>query len=235
MTDEAIYDFHSHSFLSDGVFSPIELIRRVSVMGYKAIAITDHVGSGGMDQLLTSLAADCAEAEQYWDIRCIPGVELTHLPPEAISGAAKRARQAGAAIVVVHGETIMEPVACGTNRAAVTCPEVDILAHPGLITAEDVRIARDNDVYLELSARPGHGLANGHVAQLARDEGASLIVNSDGHRPGDYLTPTMAKNVARGAGLPEAALVEILQQEPQRLVERISKRDRPHPNLNRHR
>ena len=35
--------------------------------------------------------------------------------------------------VVVHGETLVEPVEPGTNRAAVSCPEVDILAHPGCL------------------------------------------------------------------------------------------------------
>ncbi|MAG36531.1 MAG: PHP domain-containing protein [Dehalococcoidia bacterium] len=224
MTDEPIYDFHTHSFLSDGVFSPIELIRRVHVLGYQSIAITDHVGSGGIEQLLASLAADCAEAERHWGIRCLPGVELTHLPPEAIANAAARARRAGAAIVVVHGESITEPVVVGTNRAAVVCPDVDILGHPGLITAEDVQLAREHGVYLEVSAKPGHGLTNGHVARLARHIGAPLIVNSDGHRPGDYLTSSMARNVALGAGLPETELTDLLQDEPQRLLERVEQR-----------
>ncbi len=230
MTDEPIYDFHTHSFLSDGALSPIELIRRVHVQGYGAIAITDHVGSGGIEQLLASLAADCAEAERYWDIRCLPGVELTHLPPEAIAPAAARARRAGAAVVVVHGESITEPVVAGTNRAAVVCPDVDILGHPGLIAAEDVQLAREHGVYLELSAKPGHGMTNGHVARLARELGAKLIVDSDGHRPGDYLTPTMARNVVLGAGLPESALPEILQHEPRRLLQRVEQRCAARPS-----
>ena len=54
----------------------------------------------------------------------------------------------GAEIVVVHGETIVEPVIKGTNWSAVNCPEVDILAHPGLITVEEVEIAKYNDIAL---------------------------------------------------------------------------------------
>ena len=38
-----VYDFHTHTFLSDGVLSPMELIRRAHDKGYAAIAITDHV------------------------------------------------------------------------------------------------------------------------------------------------------------------------------------------------
>ncbi len=230
MTDEPIYDFHTHSFLSDGALSPIELIRRVHIQGYGSIAITDHIGVGGIEQLLEALAADCAEAERYWDIRCLPGVELTHLPPEVIAPAAAQARRAGAAVVVVHGESVAEPVVEGTNRAAVTCPDVDILGHPGLITAEDVRLAREHGVYLELSAKRGHSLTNGHVARLAREHGATLIVNSDGHQPGDYLTRTTARNVVLGAGLPESALSELLQHTPRRLLQRIDQRCAGRPN-----
>lgn len=230
MTDQPIYDFHTHSFLSDGALSPIELIRRVHIQGYRSIAITDHVGVGGIELLLESLAADCTEAERYWDIRCLPGVELTHLPPEAIAPAAARARRAGAAVVVVHGESTAEPVVEGTNRAAVVCPDVDILGHPGLIAAEDVRLAREHGVYLELSAKRGHSLTNGHVARLAREHGATLIVNSDGHQPGDYLTHTTARNVVLGAGLPESALSELLQHTPRRLLQRIDQRCAGRPN-----
>jgi len=82
----------------------------------------------------------------------------------------------GAEIVVVHGETIVEPVIKGTNWSAVNCPEVDILAHPGLITDEEVEIAKDNDIALEISSRRGHCLGNGHVAKLALEVGADLVV-----------------------------------------------------------
>ncbi|NIV31534.1 MAG: PHP domain-containing protein, partial [Anaerolineae bacterium] len=65
--------------------------------------------------------------------------------------------------------------------AAVGCGDVDILAHPGLITLEETELAARNGVFLELSARPAHAPANGHVAKMARLAGAKLIVNSDNH------------------------------------------------------
>ena len=45
-------------------------------------------------------------------------------------------RGLGARIIVVHGETIVEPVRPGTNRKALES-DVDILAHPGLITEDE--------------------------------------------------------------------------------------------------
>jgi histidinol phosphatase-like PHP family hydrolase len=116
----------------------------------------------------------------------------------------------GVPLIVIHGETLAEPVAPGTNRAALRT-DIDILAHPGLITAEDAALARDRGIFLELSARKGHSLANGHVAKVARQVGASLIVNTDSHSPGDLISRDEACRVAQGAGLTEAEVEDIFQ------------------------
>ena len=78
-----MYDFHTHTFLSDGVLSPIELIRRAQVRGYRAIAVTDHVGLGNLEWVVKTLVKDCGQATQRWDILALPGVEVTHTEPEA--------------------------------------------------------------------------------------------------------------------------------------------------------
>lgn len=124
----------------------------------------------------------------------------------------------GAEIVVVHGETIVEPVIKGTNWSAVNCPEVDILAHPGLITVEEVEIAKDNDIALEISSRRGHCLGNGHVAKLALEAGADLVVDTDTHKPEDLISYDMAYNVALGAGLPDKEIVKALKDNPERIL-----------------
>ena len=174
---KAVADFHTHTFLSDGVLSPCELIHRASLNGYQIIGVTDHVGIGTMERVLRELREECRLAEKYWAIKTLVGVELTHVPAAAIADLAKQAKGLGADLVVVHGETLVEPLEPGTNRAAVSCPAVDILAHPGLLTAEEAELAAENGVFLELSARRGHALANGHVAALARKTGASLLIN----------------------------------------------------------
>ena len=46
-----------HTFLSDGVLSPVELIRRAHVAGYRVMAITDHVGAGNLEYVLNTLGA----------------------------------------------------------------------------------------------------------------------------------------------------------------------------------
>ena len=78
-----MYDFHTHTFLSDGVLAPIELIRRAIKIGYQVMAITDHVGPGNMEFVLKTLIADCEMASQRWELLALPCVDITHPPPEA--------------------------------------------------------------------------------------------------------------------------------------------------------
>lgn len=193
-------DLHTHSIFSDGELIPAELTRRAAVHGYRAMAITDHGDLSNMDFIIPRLAQVAEELGQAWNLSVLPGIELTHVPPAHIARAAESARALGAKIIVVHGETLVEPVAPGTNRAALEA-DVDILAHPGLISDEEARLAAQRGICLEITTRKGHSLSNGHVAQMARRCGARLIVNTDSHAPGDLTPRDMAKKIAMGAGL----------------------------------
>ena len=124
------------------------------------------------------------------------------------------ARRFGAKWIVVHGETISEPVQPGTNRQAAMNPDVDVLAHPGLITEEEMQLAKDNGVLIEITGRRGHSLTNGHVACLARKVGATMIVNSDTHAPEDLMSEERAYKVALGAGLTKAEADAAIQKVP---------------------
>ena len=193
-------DLHTHSLLSDGELLPSELARRAEVLGYEALAITDHADISNMDFIVPRIVKFCRQWNGISQTHVFPGIELTHLPPDFINKAAIEARKLGAQIVVVHGETIAEPVAPGTNKSALLSP-VDILAHPGLITEEEVKIAKEKGIFLEITTRKGHSLANGHVARLAGNIGAKLILNTDSHAPDDLVTFNQAKKIALGAGL----------------------------------
>jgi len=216
-----MYDFHTHTFLSDGELSPVELIRRASEKGYRGIALTDHVGVGSLERLIREIVEDCRIAREHWDIAAIPGVELTHLPARTIAQAAKRAKELGAWIVVVHGETVVEPVEKGTNLAAVRSPDVDILAHPGLITIEEARLAASNGVFIEVSARKGHSLTNGHVVKTALAAGCKMLLDSDAHDSHDLLSPELATAILLGSGLGEKESKEVLAANPSILLKKL--------------
>lgn len=195
-------DLHTHSLLSDGELTPAELARRFEVAGYKVLAITDHGDPSTIDLILPRIVAFCEEVNRLEGIRLIPGIELTHIPPKAMPAWVSRSRKLGARLVVVHGETMVEPVASGTDRMAIES-SVDILAHPGLITEEEVLLARKHSVHLELTSRKGHSLTNGHVARLAQKIGAPMILNSDTHAPGDIWPVGRLHEIVLGAGLTE--------------------------------
>ncbi len=215
------YDFHSHTFHSDGVLSPLELIRRAKVRGYSALGITDHVGVGSLRRLIKEIGEDCRLARSSWDILAIPGVELTHLPPAAINEAARRAKELGAWLVVVHGETTVEPVEEGTNLAAVKSRYVDILAHPGLITPETAAIAAENGIFIEITTRRGHCLTNAHVAKVAGKVGALMLLDTDSHSEDDLLTEELARNTLIQAGISARKFKTILTDNPLKMLQRI--------------
>lgn len=195
-------DLHTHTLFSDGELIPAELTRRAAVAGYRAIAITDHGDFSNFDLIVPRIARIAASLGEGWGLTVLPGIELTHIPPAMIAEAAREVRRLGARIVVCHGETIAEPVAPGTNRAALEA-DIDILSHPGLITAEDAALAARRGICLEITTRRSHGLTNGHVARTALAAGAKLVVNSDSHAPGDLTSLASARLIALGAGLSE--------------------------------
>jgi histidinol phosphatase-like PHP family hydrolase len=219
-----LYDFHTHTTLSDGVLLPMELIRRCVVNGYSALGIADHVSASTLGRVIREGRRDCALAQKHWGFAAFCGVELTHVPATSIAELAAEARRQGAAFVVVHGQSPVEPVEPGTNLAAVACADVDILAHPGEIAEEEARLAAENGVYVEITARDGHSLSNGHVARMALAAGAKLLVNSDTHLPEQILTEEFARRVAMGAGLEGQALTDALVTNPEELLATIRKR-----------
>lgn len=196
-----VYDFHTHTFLSDGGNSPIGLIRFAVGAGYRCIGITDHASYSNLDYLIERIKKDCKLAENYWDIIAVPGVELTNIPAKSINHMAKDAKELGAKIVVVHGETIVEEVEAGTNWEAVNSKYVDLLAHPGLLTLKEARAAAENDVYIEITSRKGHSLTNGIVAGVGMQAGVKFLINSDSHNHKDLFSFDFQKKVAEGSGL----------------------------------
>ena len=212
-------DLHTHTIFSDGDLIPAEAAQRAAVAGYRAMAFTDHADSSNMALILENIRRVSEEFSVYTDIELFNGVELTHVPPGLIGELTQQARAAGAEIVVVHGETIVEPVALGTNLAAISAG-VDILAHPGLIRREDAALAAEKNVALEITTRKGHSLTNGHVVALAREFNTPLVINNDAHTVGDMMSMDMRRKIALGAGMTEREFYEA-EKTSQAIVQRI--------------
>jgi histidinol phosphatase-like PHP family hydrolase len=216
-------ELHSHTLLSDGELIPIELARRAAVKGHQALAIMDHASLSNLDRLLTEAKRDVPLAKE-WGLELLVGVEITHVPAKKLDLVVKEAKKRGAQVIVVHGETVSEPVEPGTNHAAVCNPDVDILAHPGFITLEDVENAKRNDVALEITSRRAHNRTNGHVAKLAQQVGARMVVDTDAHGPDDLIDLETALNVALAAGLNKAEAQKAVGQTPRSILKRARSR-----------
>ncbi len=209
-------DFHTHTLFSDGVLLPSELVRRAENAGYRAIGLTDHADGSNLEFVLKGLVKVAAELNRFQNTFVIPGVEITHAPPRQVPQLVQQARKLGAIIIIVHGESPVEPVAAGTNRAGIES-KADILAHPGFITDSDAALAAQNGVLLEITARQGHSLTNGHVARMAMKTGAKLVINTDTHTPDNLITLDRASQLLIGAGLVESEATKVLKNNQELL------------------
>lgn len=205
-----IYDLHTHSTHSDGILIPAEVARTAQVQGYCGVALTDHVDSSNIYHILKSNLEFKEWFNKSSDIfKVIVGIEITHVNPNDIVKLTNIARDNGADIVIVHGETISEPVYPGTNRAAIEA-RVDILAHPGLISYEDACLAAENSVYLEVTTRKSHAYTNAHVANMSRKAGAKMVIDNDAHAPSDFVGYEKAYKIMLGAGIDDNEIKEII-------------------------
>ncbi len=218
-------DLHTHTFFSDGVLVPSELIQRARKKGYRAIAITDHADSSNFDHIIPRLKRVCKDAESaHGDIICMWGVEITHVHPGLIEKLTKECRKAGAEIVVFHGETSVEPVEPGSNTAAILAG-VDILAHPGFISFEDAVLAAKRNVLLEITARSGHNITNNHVYETAKKAGAKMCFNTDSHTPENLVTKEKRAEILASAGMSASEISETIANS-ENLIRRIRKQAR---------
>lgn len=207
-----MYNLHCHSLLSDGALLPSELAMRHLASGYKVIAITDHADYSNIEFVVKSILGFAKAWPRNLGIQVLPGIELTHIPPIQFKPLTKYARAKGVKIIIGHGESPVEPVIKGSNRQALLAG-VDILAHPGLIADEDIMLAIEKNIFLEITSRHGHSDTNQHVAANALRLGANLIINTDAHAPADIITPEELKNIGINAGLSQNDIEKIYASE----------------------
>ncbi|MBF0205903.1 MAG: histidinol phosphate phosphatase domain-containing protein [Oligoflexia bacterium] len=208
-----IIDLHTHTNFSDGALSIEQHLELAGARGYDYIAVTDHVTAELIPQILPLIIDGCRRFNQntHHKLRALPGVELTHLPAEEIPAAVTLARKLGAKIVGVHGETIIDEIIVGTNHYAIV-GGADFLAHPGILSEEDARLAAEKGIFLEITSRKGHSLTNGRVAKLAIQYAAPILINSDAHRGFDLYDEVRYNKVAIGSGLTSEHVREILER-----------------------
>lgn len=192
-----ISELHIHTKIGGDELAPEEAVKLLEFVGYKHIAITEHADGENISRIIDEVLKFCEGCD------VIPGIEITRVKPGKIPKLVELARRSGIKLVLVHGESLLiGDTPEGTNMAAVES-DVDILAHPGLVSREVVKKASKNGIALEISCRSAYAHTNGHIARFAMEEGASLAVMMDLHKQRHLVTPKMKEKIAIGAGITE--------------------------------
>lgn len=147
----------------------------------------------------------------YYDMQLFFGVQLRHIPPALLDETIRFYRGLGIELIAVHGESISDIVEKGTNFSAITA-KADILYNPGLIDEKCVELAKENNVYLEISTHQKHAYTNAHIAKLAHKYGAKLVLGSSARTLHEIHSPEMQDFILKGACIENHNNYELLQK-----------------------
>jgi len=206
-------DLHLHTDASDGDASVADMIEGAADYGHDYLAVTDHATGPGMvggvgvdDEELLELAAQVRAAATETDLTVFTGVEANVGADGAVS--------VGDGVLAELDCVVASPHAAldgdGTDRlvAAVEHPEVNVLGHPtgrllnrreGLDVDIDAvaEAAAANDTALEINANPHRLDLRGGYVQAAVEVGATVVVNTDAHRPAEFDNLRFGVHTAR--------------------------------------
>ena len=169
-------DFHIVLARDGSGLDAASALRYAALAGIRFAGLVIRSGGDNFSEVAV-LAEQVRRFSLYADVEAGTGVELCHVPPALLPSAVREARDAGAELVLVYGETIADQVAEGTNFAAVEAG-ADIITHPGLVDAETATFAAERGVALELTSCPRHALTNARTAAMAMSCGCPLVRGS---------------------------------------------------------
>ena len=178
-------DLHSHSYYSDGVLSPAELVARAVSKGVTVLALTDHDTVAGIPEAL--VAAEGA------GLRLIPGVELSctwNHKTIHILGLNIDPQHKGIQTVVADLKRKREA------RAAQMVNKLIAFGIPGVEESirQQVKGVPGRSHFAKLLIQKGY--AKNHNSAFKR----FLVKNKPGYVPTQWLSIAEAVEVIRGAG-----------------------------------
>jgi len=193
-------DLHMHSTWSDGRDSIETMVRACRTIGYEYIAITDHSPTSASSR---NLSVDGAKKqadeiarlrEQYPDIAILHGCEVDILPDGRLDFPDRVLERFDIVLASLHeragqsSEQLMKRYA-----AAMQHPLVTLITHPTnrLVPYREAydldydrlfAMAAETRTVLEVDGAPTHLDLDGARARRAVSAGATVAVDSDGHR-----------------------------------------------------
>ncbi|RQG91315.1 DNA polymerase/3'-5' exonuclease PolX [Natrarchaeobius halalkaliphilus] len=195
-------DVHTHTEWSDGQTSIEEMVDAAEAMGYDYYGVADHAegpgvvgGMGLSDTEILEQVEAIREVDAAREITVFAGIEA-NIDASGRIGLSDAVIDALDVIVASPHSGLDQDAETATSRLlrAVEDPAVDVLGHPSgrLINersglefdaTELGRAAADHDTALEVNSNPRRLDLWGSAVQAAIDEGASIAIDTDAHRP----------------------------------------------------
>jgi len=218
-------DLHLHTDRSDGNNTVAEMAEAAAAFGHEYIAVTDHATGPGMvggvgldDEALREQVDEVREVEA--DVAVFTGVEANIDADGGLSVADDVLDDLDCVVASPHAGLDGD----GTDRlvAAIEHPATDIVGHPtgrqlnqrsGLdVDLETVgKAAAEHGVALEVNANPRRLDLEGGAVKLVVEQGATVAINTDAHRPESYAYMRYGVHTAR-RGWAEPA--DVLNTQP---------------------
>ena len=219
--DQLRGDLHSHTNWSDGL-APLELmVGTGQLLGREYLAITDHspnltVANGLSAERLTEQLQAIEQAGAQASVRILTGIEVDILESGDLDQTPAMLDRLDIVVASVHSK-LRADSATMTKRmlGGIESPHTNILGHctgrlvqgsrgtrpPSEFDARRVFAAcAENNVAVEINARPERQDPPDELIQLALDAGCLFSIDSDAHAPGqlDFLRHGAARAVANG-------------------------------------
>mgnify|MGYP000126615168 CR=1 FL=1 len=206
-------DLHVHTDWSDGGHTIEEMVDGAAEFGHDYVCISDHAegpgvvgGAGLSDADLREQRAAIEAVAASAEIEVFAGVEANIDAEGGISVGDDVLEELDLVVASPHSGLDGD----GTNRliAAVEHPEVDVLGHPSgrLLNQRpgmqfDVEAvagaAAANGVAIEVNGNPHRLDLWGEAVRVAIGAGATIAIDTDAHRPGDYHFARYGVHTAR--------------------------------------
>jgi len=202
--DAARGDLHVHTEWSDGKCGIEEMIAGAAEFGHEYLAITDHASGPGIvadtglsdDDLREQRdAIEDAAAAVDADIEVLRGVEANIDADGGVSVGERVLDDLDLVVASPHSGLDGD----GTDRivAAIEHPSVDVIGHPTgrylnrrpgheLDFERVATAAAEHGVALEVNANPQRLDLSGGAVRTAIEAGATIVIDTDAHRPANY-------------------------------------------------
>ena len=224
-------DLHTHTNLSDGLYSLEEVALSAKEMGYRYVAITEHSKSlriaGGIDEDTLR-----KQIKEIYDLNrkmrnfiVLTGIEVDILKDGSLDFPDEVLAECDVVIASVHS-SFRQPEDIMTARIirAMENPHVDIIAHPTgrLIGERDsyeadmeeiIRAAGRTNTALEINAHPKRLDLNDRHSRRAKELGVKLVVNTDMASWDGFRFMSLGVSVARRAWCSEGDVLNTLDTE----------------------